>query len=124
MSTNTHALPLNVRLPPPPSPPPGNPPTQTRHDSVQRMLNASPDEMHRVCAVYPNLLARDPGALSANMHSLMQLLRIDKPKAQELLRREPGLLSFNMSTLATRWSYAMQVGSGCVCVGGGWKCWL
>lgn len=75
--------------------------------------------MRRVAAVYPNLLARDPGALSANARSLALLLRAPHSEVQALLRREPGLLSYNLSTLATRWSYVMQVGMRVLCVFGG-----
>ena len=60
-------------------------------------------------SVYPNLLARDPGALRSNAASLAALLGASEGEVQALLRKEPGLLSYNMSTLATRWSYTMQV---------------
>ena len=68
--------------------------------------------MRRIVSVYPNLLVRDVGALRANVRSLRQLLRADQDAVCALLRREPGLLSYNMSTLATRWTWAMQVGRG------------
>ncbi|KAI8467128.1 MAG: hypothetical protein J3K34DRAFT_482389 [Monoraphidium minutum] len=80
-----------------------------RHALLQQLLGASDAEMVRVAAVYPNMLARDPNALAANAAALGALLGAGGDAARALLRREPGLLSYNMSTLATRWSYAMQV---------------
>jgi hypothetical protein len=68
--------------------------------------------MRHVCATYPNLLARDPGALRANAASLVALLGEGEEHVRALLIKEPGLLSYNMMTLATRWSYVMQVGLG------------
>lgn len=81
-----------------------------RHAALAQLLAASPAEMRRIISIYPNLLARDPGALRSNTASLTALLGAAEEEVQALLRKEPGLLSYNMSTLATRWSYAMQVG--------------
>jgi hypothetical protein len=96
-----------------PRPPPAPPAPPASYKCLQRLLDASPAEMQRVVAVYPNMLARDEGALKANISSLRSLLRVDEATMRRLVLREPGLLSYNMSTIAMRWSYAMQARRGC-----------
>jgi hypothetical protein len=91
----------SLQLPPPPR--------LCRHTGLQSLLGASDEDMRRICSVYPNLLARDLGVLSTNMASMQQLLRVDEARLKAIVLREPGLLSYSTATLATRWSYVVQV---------------
>lgn len=90
------------------------PPCRTRaprHKQLAQLLDASEADMQRIAGVYPNMLARDTGALRANLQSLKALLGVDDHAVRALVRREPGLMSHNMASLAARWTWAMQVGA-------------
>eukprot|EP00878_Enallax_costatus_P010567 GHUV01011035.1.p1 GENE.GHUV01011035.1~~GHUV01011035.1.p1 ORF type:complete len:696 (+),score=242.90 GHUV01011035.1:240-2327(+) len=80
-----------------------------RYKAVSQLLQATPEDMRRICRVHPNVLGRDPAQLSQNIESLANKLQLPKDELVDMLRREPGLLSWNVSTVINRIIAASQV---------------